>query len=87
MEDILLAVTVIAFSVFGLYMASHLDRFIDRICLSFQRPQEPEGRICITGTKEKSIETIDPGSSNTLKKPDSMSDLNHDRRKRPQSVV
>ncbi|MBR2121465.1 MAG: hypothetical protein IJ930_00760 [Lachnospiraceae bacterium] len=60
MEDILLAVTVIAFSVFGLYMASHLDRFIDRICLSFQRPQEPEGRICITGTKEKSIETIDP---------------------------
>ena len=59
-EDILLAAAVIAFFVIGFYLLAHLDRFADRICLSFQRPQEPENMISITGTGEKSTEMIDP---------------------------
>jgi len=58
MEDILLIVMMLAFFVFGYFVADRFGRFMDENFQGYQEAEEPNRKVFIAETKGKSAKKI-----------------------------
>ena len=58
MEDILLAVMMLAVFAFGYFVAGRLGRFMDETVQGYQEPEEPDRTVFITEAKGKTAKAF-----------------------------